>query len=68
MTESPAVTEQRWLAEAIRAACIQAALQGYEQAATDGLCDAGAWECAVETMRSLDIDRVLREFTGQAAG
>lgn len=52
----------RQVAEAIRAACIQAAQQGYEQAAADGLCDEGALEVALEAIRSLDLQDLLREL------
>lgn len=48
------------LAEAIRAACIQAALQGYADAAVSGLCHEGAWECAVDAMRALDVAAIIR--------
>ena len=34
--------EQIRIAKTIRAACVQAAQQGYERAAADGLCDEGA--------------------------
>ncbi len=32
---------------------IESALAAYEQARLDGLCYEGAWECALETFRSL---------------
>ena len=35
------LSEPRRLAETIRAACVQAALDGYEDARTDGLCHEG---------------------------
>jgi hypothetical protein len=50
------------IAEFIRAACVQAAQQGYERAAADGLCDEGALEVALEAIRSLDIESLLREM------
>lgn len=46
-------------AELIRAALIQAALNGYEQAALSGLCCEGAWEAAVSAMRQLDLYAAL---------
>jgi hypothetical protein len=46
-------------AEQIRAALIQAALDGYEQAAMSGLCGEGAWEAAVSAMRQLDLPAAL---------
>jgi hypothetical protein len=48
------------LAELVRAACIRAALDGYERASFDGLCHEGAWECAIEAMRALDLTELLR--------
>ena len=57
--------EQMRIAEAVRAACVQAAQQGYERAAADGLCDEGALEVALEAIRSLDIDNLLRELRTQ---
>jgi hypothetical protein len=50
------------IAEAIRAACLQAAQQGYERAAADGLCDEGALEVALDAIRSLDLESFLREL------
>jgi hypothetical protein len=50
------------VAKAIRATCLQAAQQGYERAAADGLCDEGALEVALDAIRSLDIEGLLREL------
>lgn len=47
------------IALAIRNACIRAALDGYEQAQIAGLCQEGAWECAVDAMRRLDLTTLL---------
>ena len=60
----PGESQDEWIriAEAIRAACLQAAQQGYERAAADGLCDEGALEIALETIRSLDMEQLLREL------
>jgi hypothetical protein len=55
------LSAQRRLAEAIRAACLQAALDGYEDARMDGLCHEGAWENAIEAIRGLDIEAVLKQ-------
>ncbi len=52
----------RQLAETVRAACVQAVQQGYEHAAADGLCDEGALEVALDAIRSLDIEELLREL------
>jgi hypothetical protein len=50
------------IAEMVREACFQAAHQGYERAAANGLCDEGALEVALDAIRSLDIEKLLREL------
>lgn len=42
-------------AEAIRRACIEAALSGYDDARVSGLCGDGAWEAAISAIRRLDL-------------
>ncbi|MGH7342380.1 MAG: cyclodeaminase/cyclohydrolase family protein [Candidatus Rokuibacteriota bacterium] len=46
----------RQLTEAVRKACIDAALDGYERASISGLCHEGAWEAAVSAIRMLALD------------
>lgn len=58
-TSMPDDTQQR-LAEAVRAACLEAALDAYEDAGIRGLCHEGRWEVAVQAIRHLDLDAVLR--------
>jgi hypothetical protein len=55
------------IAEAVRAACVAAALDGYERARMDGLCDEGALEVALDAVRSLDVARLARELGTQTA-
>jgi len=57
MTEPP--QEELRAAEAVREACIRAALDGYEQAAMSGLCAEGAWEAAIGAIRMVDLRSVL---------
>lgn len=47
------------LAERVREACIQAALDGYQDAAMSGLCDEGAQEVSISAMRRLDLHALL---------
>jgi hypothetical protein len=47
------------LAEVIRRACINAAIEGYERAAISGLCHEGAWEAAISAVRMLDLSALL---------
>jgi hypothetical protein len=53
------VTDSRQLAEAVRAACIQAALDAYEEGGVLGLCAEGRWEYAISAMRQLDVAAVV---------
>jgi hypothetical protein len=54
------------IGEAVRAACVRAALDGYEQARMDGLCDEGALEVAMDAVRGLDVRRVIEELSNRA--
>lgn len=47
------------LAETVRAACVKAALEAYEDAGIQGLCAEGRWEAALSAIRNLDLDRVV---------
>lgn len=48
------------MAEIVRQACIDAAIQGYERARISGLCNEGAWEAAVSAVRMLDLHDALQ--------
>jgi hypothetical protein len=52
----------RDLAEAIRQACIAAALEAHEQAGISGLCQEGRWEVAIDAIRSLDLGALLAQI------
>jgi hypothetical protein len=47
------------VAEAVRAACVDAAVQAYEDAGIRGLCDDGRWEYAIAAIRGLDLLSVM---------
>lgn len=51
----------RSVAEAVRKACMEAALAAYEEASMQGLCHEGAWEVAVGALKTLDVDAVLKQ-------
>lgn len=53
-------TEQ--LAEAVRAACVRAAVTAYEDAGLRGLCEAGRWEAAVGALESIDVRILVQEL------
>ncbi len=54
------------LAAAVRSACVQAALDGYEQAQIAGLCQEGAWEVAVDAIRMVDLKEILRKTVAES--
>ena len=56
MKRQPHPQSARQLGEAVRRACVEAALTSYEDAAISGLCHEGAWEAAVSAIRGLDLD------------
>ena len=51
--------ERRQIAEAVRQACIEAALCAYEDAGLSGLCHEGRWAYAIDAMRGLSLPSVL---------
>ena len=63
VNEQVATDKKRRLAEAVRAACVKAALEGYERAAISGLCHEGAWECAVDAIRTLNLEAVIQALS-----
>lgn len=58
--EEAGLAEQRRLAEAVRAACIRAALAGYEDASLSGLCHEGVWERVIDAMRELKLEEIIQ--------
>lgn len=59
--------EKRRIAQAVREACVRAALEGYERAGVSGLCDEGRWEMAIDSIRSLDLEPILRHIPTEEA-
>lgn len=54
----------RETAEAVRQACIAAALAAYEEAGVLGLCAEGRWEAAVSAIQALDLQSIPAEPAG----
>jgi hypothetical protein len=54
--------ELRLLAEAVREACVQAALSAYEDAGIQGLCAEGRWECAIGAIHGIDLEATFSTF------
>lgn len=55
MTVGGGAIDSRKLTEAVRQACLDAAVSAYEDASLSGLCHEGAWEVAVGAIRSVDV-------------
>lgn len=55
------MVDPKIIAEAVRKACVEAALDAYEDAQIRGLCREGAWEAAIEAVRTLDVARVITD-------
>lgn len=53
------MSDQIRMAEKVRDACLQAALEAYEDAGISGLCAEGRWEIAVQAIRTLDVRGLL---------
>lgn len=56
---TPDTNSQALLADAVRAACVEAACLAYEDAGIRGLCAEGRWEAALAAIRHLDLSSVL---------
>ncbi|MBK8754482.1 MAG: acetyltransferase [Candidatus Competibacteraceae bacterium] len=54
------MTDSQRLTEAVRAACIKAALDAYEEGGVLGLCAEGRWEYAISTLQQLDLDTLIQ--------
>ena len=52
------------LIELVRAACLDAAIQAYEDAGIRGLCAEGRWEAALDAIRHLDLSAVAEPPAG----
>jgi hypothetical protein len=50
--------------EAVRAACLKAAIQAYEDAGISGLCAEGRWEAALAAMRQVDLSGAVERTAG----
>ncbi|MBL8250089.1 MAG: hypothetical protein JNK31_00315 [Candidatus Competibacter sp.] len=53
--------ESRRLAERVRSACVQAALDAYQDAGLSGLCAEGRWEYTIGALRQMDLSPLLAD-------
>lgn len=58
------MNDKTMLAEAIRTACLEAALRAYEDAGISGLCEEGRWECAVQAIKGVDLTALIKQAAG----
>jgi hypothetical protein len=49
-------------AKRVRKACVDAAVQAYEDAGVQGLCAEGRWEAAVSALKTVELTPLLCEF------
>lgn len=61
MKDKLSFEEQKEIAELVRQECIKRALEAYEEASVSGLCCEGAWEFAIDTIRNVKIEVVLKK-------
>jgi hypothetical protein len=59
--------ERLQIAEAVRQACIEAAIRAYEDAGLSGLCHEGRWEYAVDAMRQVPLQRLVQTLLRQVS-
>jgi hypothetical protein len=50
------------LAKRIRDACLELAIQAYEDAGVQGLCAEGRWEAAIGALKTMELTPLLRAF------
>lgn len=50
------------LAEAVRTACVRAAVAAYEDSGVQGLCEEGRWEAAIGALQSLDLRKLIQDL------
>ena len=60
--------EAQKLAEAVKAACLKAAKEGYEQASASGLCHEGAVEASLGAVSMLNVKALLEKLEPKKPG
>lgn len=61
----PASDNQQRIAEAVKTACLQAAIEAYQHGRMSGMCQEGAWELALDAIKSLDAEALLKKLPGK---
>jgi hypothetical protein len=65
MKENLIKEEKKILAEQIKQECAATALKAYEEASLRGLCHEGAWEYAIDAIKSMKVDEVLKKIANE---
>jgi hypothetical protein len=58
-------SDSRKIAEKTRRACLDAAARAYDDAKLRGMCSEGAWDYALDAIRSLNLDQLEDEDPDQ---
>ena len=62
-TTTPTEVGSERLAQAVREACVRAAIDGYEQGGLSGLCADGRFDLAIDAIRALNLDGIVPDRT-----
>ena len=55
-------TKDLELAEAVRETCLEIQQRSYEEAGISGLCHEGRWEYALDVLRGMSIEKLLKNI------
>jgi pentatricopeptide repeat protein len=61
-TKMTTTTEKLKLAESVRKACLENLQRSYEEAGISGLCHEGRWEYALDVLRNLSMENLLKDI------
>lgn len=50
------------IATAVKFECLRAAVESYDDARIRGLCQEGAWDLAMDALKSIDIAAILKQL------
>jgi pentatricopeptide repeat protein len=62
-TKMTTTSKEPKLAESVRKACLKNLRRSYEVAGISGLCHEGRWEYALDVLRSLSMENLLKDIS-----
>jgi pentatricopeptide repeat protein len=62
-TKMTTTTKELKLAESVRKACLENLQRSYEEAGISGLCHEGRWEYALDVLRNLSMENLLKDIS-----